>query len=160
MHAYPMIKHIITTVFIATAGLVSLKAAPAPVNLGGFNKNQAFKLKVIERTVGATVGTTVVTNPAVPSAVPNLTLNQETSFTIGSKGELKGPRFSIPIIASNNTVNNYATVPKRGNLSINQAIVYKAGSNPSTPTEVFLTFFNVKLKGNVPTTTTVVYHLK
>lgn len=154
-----MIKHIIATVFIAAAGLASLKAAPVPVNLGGFNKNQAFSLTVRERSVGAAVGATVVVNPAVPSTIPNFPLGQKVAFTIGSKGELKGPRFSIPIIASATTYNNYVTVPKRGNLSSNQAIVYKTGSNPSNPSEIFLTFTLFKLSHSVVTTTTVVYRL-
>lgn len=154
-----MIKHIITTAFVALTGLVSLNAAPVPVNFGGFNKSQAFSLTVRERSVGTVIGSTVVENPSVPSTIPNLAVGQLVNFTIGAKGELKGTKINIPLFASASNVNNYVTPLKRGSLSNNQAIVYKVGSNPSTPTEINLTFFLVKVSRSGSTTTTVEYKL-
>lgn len=151
-------KKLILFVQLIVAGLAICQAAPAPApSFGGFTKGQTFSFTVRERVSSAVVGATVIPDAAIPSQIPTFQVGQVVKFTIGSKGELKGPRFTIKFLTDAGTSNAYANPPSRTNLNPNQAIVYKNGSG--APSGAFLTFYYTKAGRDGVKLTTVTYAL-
>lgn len=131
----------------------------APKTYGGFKPGKKFSFKVTKviSTKMSLGGKPQKTTP--PKGIPKFKKGQKVKFTIGKKGELKGPGFSLTYKGDGGSANAYANAPKKGATQGDVGEVFKINSN-NKPTGVALTFFKVELKGFVPTVYSVNYILE
>lgn len=150
-------KNLILQVIVCAGALLPLSQIQA-ATYGGFAPGKTFTFTVKSVSSSKTVGTKVTANVPVPTGIPKFAKGQKVKFTIGSKGQLTGPGFSIPFKADAGTANNYVTVPTATKPSADSAIVFK--STAKVPTAASLHFFKVSISGFTATTNAVVYILQ
>lgn len=159
---FSMKKLLINT--LACAALIlpfsQAQAAGAGRTFGGFKPKQAFTLKVAGVSSSKTVGASVSKAP-IPAGIPKFKINQNVKFTIGTKGQLTGPGFSIPFYPAGATAaaNNYTNVTQGRKESPMIAQVYKSQDtvNAGAPTYVSIIFSKYTVKGRTVTVNSVTY---
>ncbi|QJE98333.1 hypothetical protein [Luteolibacter luteus] len=148
----------ICALFIPFHQVEAAKAPKPPAVFGQFPVGKTFTFTVTSKLSSATVGTQVIDPAPVPKGVPSFVVGQQVTFTIGKKGELKGPGFSILYNADGVTANTYVNKPKKG-ASPTVATVHK-NLTTGEPTAVSLSFFTFKIAKRIPTVNTVTYVLQ
>ena len=140
--------------------LSQVHAAGAGKTFGGFKAKQTFSFKVGGVASSKTVGTTVSKVP-IPAGIPNFKVNQTVKFTIGSKGQLTGPGFSIPFYlkGSSAAANAYTNVTRGSKESPVVGLVLKnqGTDKPGAPASAVITFSKYSVKGTTVTTNAVSY---
>lgn len=120
-------------------------AWPIGKRFGGFTPKQTFSFKVEDRQSFESKGSVTVQTFLVPAAIPKFNVGQKVKFTIGAKGQLQGPGFSLPLEMDNKDYNQYLTSPTRGNPIPDTALVTKASSGKVR--QIALYFYDKKAKG-------------
>lgn len=148
-------KSILTTIVVGCGLAISatpVHAAPASQladfakSYGDFKPGFKFKLKVKSVTCSKTEGTKVIKNAPIPKSMPNYKKNAKVQFTIGSKGELKGPKFSAKFQGTTGpSINDYVTPSKDGFTLSSTARVEK--NTKKKPDAAVLNFAIRELKG-------------
>lgn len=124
---------------------------------GGFPPGKEFMLKVTEKESTRTKGDRVAHDVAIPDSMPDFEIGQTVNFTIGSRGQLTGPGFSIAYEGFRSRLNLYSNNPSFSRPSGQGATVTKSSSGE--PTGATLTFYKFRFSGFIPITTTVSYVL-
>lgn len=124
---------------------------------GDFTPGQTFTFTVTEKTVRKTRGTSVRRDVPVPNSIPDFAVGQNVQFTIGGRGQLKGPGFSIAFEGEEGRFNFYSNDPSFDEPNGEAATVRKSSRN--RPKSATLTFYKFKFDGFVPVTTVVHYIL-
>lgn len=132
----------------------SLEAAPAGKKFGGFTAGKKFTLTVTEKKSTRTKGDDVTKNAKVPKDIPNFSKGETITFTVGKKGQLKGPGFSIVYRESEDGENYYANTGSNGEI----ANVEKG--KKGIVNEATLIFYKLSFSGIRPVTNTVKYELE
>jgi hypothetical protein len=140
--------------------ITQAQAAGAGSTFGGFTPKQTFSLKVNYVGAGTIVGDKITKGP-VPTGLPKFKTNQIVKFTIGAKGQLTGPGFSIPFKKNASTAaeNNYNNFPLGDKQAPNGAVVFK-NSGPDkngAPSGATVVLSKNTVKGTTMTTGTVTY---
>lgn len=140
-----------------------VQAAGAGKTFGGFKPKQTFSLKVAGVSSSKTVQG-IVSKAPIPAGIPKFKVNQSVKFTIGAKGQLTGPGFSIPFYAAGASaaVNNYTNVTQGSKESPMIAQVFKSVEtvNAGAPTNVSMIFSKYTVKGRTVTVNSVTYSLE
>ena len=134
------------------------RAPKPPAVFGGFPVGKTFTFTVTNVSSSGSVGGQIVNPAPIPKGVPVLVNGQQVTFTIGKKGELKGPGFSILFQTDGGTSNVYVNKPKKG-AQPTTAIVHK-NLTTGEPTGVSMAFFTFKLVKRVPNVNQVYYTLQ
>lgn len=121
-------------------------AGPASKTFGGFSPGKKFTLTVQSFTSSMSVGSKNKFFVSIPTGVPQFRRGQAVKFTIGKKGELTGPGFSIPLLSSSATINSYAKLPNISSLSPNGAGVVK--NSAGKPVGSTLIFYKYRINGS------------
>lgn len=124
---------------------------------GGFAVGKQFTLTVTERTSIRTSGSHVTKHAAVPEGMPDFNKGRKVKFTIGNKGKLVGPGFSIIYRSSKSRVNIYSNNPSGITSDGQAATVSKTAKN--WPTRATLTFYKFRFSGFRPVMNSVSYVL-
>ena len=152
-------KHILLPILVCCGALLpfSQVRAAEPKTFGGFTAKQKFSFKVDIAASLKTVGLKVSKAP-IPDGIPKFKVGQKVTFTIGSKGELTGPGFSIPFFkkGTSATANGYTNVTPGYTKSPIVAIVLKDSVN-GAPAHVNIIFSKYSVKGTTVTTNSVTY---
>jgi len=130
----------------------------AETTFGGFTAGQTFKMTVTERFTARVKGFKVTKNVAVPDSIPDFAVGDSVKFTIGTKGQLKGPGFVITYRRDNGRTNVYHNRPTLNSPDGDAAVVHK--SLTDKPVRTALTFYDFRFSGIIPVVTTVSYELK
>ncbi len=133
-------------------------SGPASKSFGGFPAGKTFTFKVTDKSSIKTRGPKLTRNAAIPDGIPNFSKGQNVKFTIGEKGKLNGPGFSITYRDSRGGANFYSNNPSFSSSKGAAATVEKTSNNK--PTEATLTFYKVTFSGFIPVTNTVTYELE
>jgi hypothetical protein len=143
---------------IAPLAVADARAPKPPVIVGGFEAGKTFTFTVSTRIASGTVGGQVINPAPIPKGVPNLTVGQQVTFTIGKKGELRGPQMNFPFSSDGGTTNVYlGKIKGVGNVASAQV-----GKNLTTgePTGVALYFVINKFSRKTgPSSTQIAYTL-
>ena len=143
-------KTLLVQVLVICGSLLPLANAqaggPASKTFGGFSPGKKFTLIVQSVTSSQSIGTNTKPIVAIPTGIPNFKKGQTVKFTIGTKGQLTGPGFSIPMLASSALINSYAKLPNIGSLSPNGAGVYK--NSVGNPVGSTLLFYKYRISGS------------
>lgn len=134
------------------------KAPKPPAVFGGWSPGKTFTRTVTNVTSTGTVGMQNINPAPIPKGVPVLVTGQQVTFTIGKKGELKGPGFSILFQADGGTANAYVNKPAKG-AQPTTATVYK-NMTSGEPTNIAMAFFTFKLVKRIPNVNMVTYTLQ
>ena len=112
--------------------ITQAQAAGAGSTFGEFNPKQTFSLTVDYVGAGTIVGDKLTKGP-VPAGLLKFKKSQVVKFTIGAKGQLTGPGFSIPFKKDISTAaeNNYNNFPLGDKQAGNGALVIKTNGIPS-----------------------------
>lgn len=149
-------KKLFLQMLITVSSLFPLTQIQA-ATFGGFAPGKTFTFTVKTHTSQRIKGSTVTQNVAIPTGIPKFANGQKIKFTIGAKGQLTGPGFSIPFKTGTATENDYAK-PLSGTLATpDTSLIYK--SAPGTPMGVLLFFYKQQLSGAVPVINAVEYTL-
>lgn len=125
---------------------------------GGFTRETKFTLTVTKRISKRIKGTRVDKNVPVPKGIPHFREGRKVRFTIGRKGRLNGPGFSIDFKTAKPMANIYANSPAGSFSKGEAATVTKIAGN--IPTGAILTFYKAGFSGFRPVTNTVSYVLE
>jgi len=120
-------------------------AGPIGKQFGGFTPKQTFSFKVEDRQSFESKCSVTVHTFLIPAAIPKFNVGQKVKFTIGAKGQLQGPGFSLPLEMDNKDYNQYLTSPTRGNPLPDTALVTKASSGKVR--QIALYFYDKKATG-------------
>jgi hypothetical protein len=134
------------------------RAPKPPAVFGGFPVGKTFTFTVTNVSSSGTAGAQIINPAPIPKGVPALVNGQQVTFTIGKKGELKGPGFSIQFQAGSITGNTYVNKPAKG-AQPTTATVHK-NTTTGEPTGVSMGFFSFRLVKRVPNVTQVYYTLQ
>lgn len=149
------------SIIIALASLFPFTAAQAagPVgkSYGNFEPETKFTLTVVKRVTTRTQGRDVDKNVSIPKELPHFREGRKIRFTIGKRGQLTGPGFSIDFKKGKAAANIYAEASTKTFSRGAAATVVKAGD---TPTGAVLTFYKAGFYRWRPVTYTVVYFLE
>jgi hypothetical protein len=132
---------------ICMAFVSALDCAAGPIGkrFGGFTPKQTFSFKVEDRQSFESKGPVTVQTFLIPAAIPKFNVGQKVKFTIGAKGQLQGPGFSLPLEMDNKDYNQYLTSPTRGNPIPDTALLTKASSGKVR--QIALYFYDKKARG-------------
>ncbi|MEO7099962.1 MAG: hypothetical protein ABI162_11410 [Luteolibacter sp.] len=133
-------------------------AEPATTTYGGFTPGQKFTLTVTDRTSTRTKGSKVTHDAPVPDGIPDYAIGKKLVFTIGEKGQLMRPAYSITFRREEGDVNFYANKPTFSNPSGRAATITKNSSDKAIAGT--LTFSRFHFSGFIPVTNTVTYVLE
>jgi hypothetical protein len=122
---------------------------------GGFTPKQTFTFTVKEKSCVKQVDFTPAVEVPVPAGIVNLGVGQKVTFTIGSKGQLKFKKASLPFFAGKKKYNDYL-LPPAGGLSQSGKVNKNAKGKPIG---VSLNFLKFETDGVSRTVTTVDYKL-
>lgn len=135
-------KTISLQLILLCGSLLSATHAQA-ATFGGFASGKKFTFTVQEAKSSQTIGTKVKANVPVPEGIPKFKKGQKVTFTVGKKGELTGPGFSIAFLNSSTNANSYAKLPSSKTVSPNGAAVFKDKSGK--PLAATLTFYQYRI---------------
>lgn len=136
----------------------SQAAGPVGKTYGGFSPGKTFTLTVTERSSVRTKGDDADKDVPVPAGWPDFQEGQKVKFTIGSKGQLTGPGFSITFRDEEGRVNTYSNNPSLSGPEGEAATVVK--NRNDKPRRATLTFYKLRFSGLIPITNTVNYEFK
>lgn len=141
---------------VCAAALLPLARVQAGTNYYDLKPGVTYTLKVgtVVSTKSALTGAT--SEVAIPSGIPKFKKTQKVTFTIGSKGELKGPGFTIPLKKAAAGTSVYMVKPTGTNLPNSAAV--KTINKKVTYTQ--LAFYKLSGSGFNTTTYQVVYLLQ
>lgn len=147
--------------FIPASTLHAAPRSKDPVNFatksfGGFEVGKTFTFKVRLIESSKAVGGNFNPKVPIPPSLPKFRNKQKIRFTIGDKGQLVGPGFSIPIYGDSDTLNTYSAFATPAKPKPPVANVSKEGGEP---TSVDLYFYKQKTEGDVTSVNTVHYQL-
>jgi len=125
--------------FLATPVLT---AGPIGRRLGGLSPKQNFTLTVEDRQSFETKGKNTVQVFSIPAGIPDFKVGQKVKFTIGKKGQLQGPGFSLLFEQGYRGYNQYLSEPTRGNPTPDNSILTKTSSGKVR--QVALYFYDKK----------------
>ncbi|MEO5914370.1 MAG: hypothetical protein ABIS50_09070 [Luteolibacter sp.] len=131
---------------------------PVSKTFGGFAAGKKFTLTVQEATSTKSVGTNVDNKVPVPEGIPKFKVGQKIAFTIGKKGELTGPNFSIALLNSTTNANSYAKQPTQKTVSPIIGSVFKDSSGK--PVATTMTFYQYRITNYKLSVNLVGYVLK
>jgi hypothetical protein len=151
-------KKLLLQAFVGCAALLPFSQLQAAVP-GGYPSGYKFTLKVKSKITSKTVGTKVTKNVPVPAGIANYKVGQKVTFTIGSKGEIKTPAFSVPFNAKSSTAssNSYLIVPKASTDMKATSVLLIKDSTTKAPAGVNYLYVNTKRTGFTATTISVDY---
>ena len=161
-------KSLLTAIAIGCS--LALSAAPAQAapasqlanfatTYGDFKPGYKFKLKVKLVSCSKTEGTKVTKNAPIPKSMPKYKKNAKVEFTIGSKGELKGPKFSAKFVGTTGpSINDYVT-PSKDGFKLSSAARLEKNAKKKADAAV-LTFNIRELKGFTMVAYQLVYTLE
>lgn len=142
-------KKLIVQFVVLCGALLPLTQAqaggPASKNFGGFSPGKRFTMTVESVTSSQSIGKKSKTSVPIPTGIPSFKKGQTVKFTIGKKGELTAPGFSIPLLNSSARINSYAKLPNINSLSPNGAGVFKDSSGK--PVGSTLIFYKYRIDG-------------
>jgi hypothetical protein len=133
------------TVYSSLFASFAHAASPAGKRFGGLAPEQTFTLRVEDRRCFQTKGGTTVQSFRIPPAIPRLNVGQKVKFTVGNKGELKGPGFTLRLEQGYRDYNQYLSAVTRKNPTEDTALLTKNGS--SKVRQVALYFYHEKAPG-------------
>ena len=140
------------------------QAAGAGKTFGGFTAKQTFSLKVAAVASAKTVGATVTRDVPIPAGFPKFKVKQTVKFTIGAKGQLTGPGFSIPFYKAGSCAsgNSYTNVTPGSKESPVVALVLKNMGTVETgaAASASIIFSKYTVKGRTVTTNSVTYQFE
>lgn len=128
-------------------------AGPAGKRFGGFAAKQTFSFKVEDRQSFESQGSATVQTFRIPASIPKFEVGQTVKFTIGRKGQLQGPGFSIPLELENTDYNQYLSTSTGKKPTPDTAILTKTSTD--TPQQVVLYFYDAKWSGGSQSVTYV-----
>ena len=131
-----------------------------PAASNGFAPDTTFKFKVVYMysSVAPAADPVAQVQAPVPSGIPNFKLENTVKFTIGSKGQLTGPGFSMKFVADEGFSYAYSASNPLSPANPNTAHVDKSKKNK--PTAVGLNFFKSKTVDGVEMLYSVYYALE
>lgn len=148
-------KTIIATLLVAFGAVLpvtQIQAAPigntaqfAKKTYGGFAVGKKFSFKVTALSSSSADLQGVVKKAPIPAGVPKFKKGQKVKFTIGAKGELKGPGFSIPFKSTSDSANSYVIAPTAKKPNGDIGVVHKTVNHK--PTAANLSFFKTTGSG-------------
>lgn len=152
---------------LACAALIlpfsQVQAAGAGKSFGGFKPKQTFSFKVTSVASVKTVGASASKAP-IPAGIPKFKLKQTVKFTIGAKGQLTGPGFSIPFLKSGSSAggNGYTNVVagSRESPIVGLVIKNQGTVNTGAPASASIIFSKYTVKGTTVTTNAVTYYFE
>lgn len=147
-------KHILLPVIACCAALLPFAKAEAKT-YGGFTPKQTFTFTVKEKSCTKQVDLTPAVDASVPAGIIKLNVGQKVTFTIGSKGQLKFKKASLPFLSGKKKYNDYL-LPPAGGLSQSGMVNKNAKGKPIG---VSLNYLEVETDGVSRTITTVDYKL-
>lgn len=133
----------------------SLCAADSTTTYGGFVPGKTFTMTVTNATSIRTKGDDLDRDVPVPDGWPDLKVGQTMTFTIGDKGQLIAPGFSIAYKSEKDRLNLYSNNPSFSSPEGEAAAITK--SRTEKPRVVRLTFYKLHFSGFTPVTHTVTY---
>ena len=147
----------ICALFIPLTQVEARTPKPPPV-FGGWSPGKTFTFTVTNVTSTGNQGGQIINPAPIPKGVPAFVNGQQVTFTIGKKGELKGPGFSVAFQAESATANVYVNKPARGA----QPTTATVNKNTTTgePTAISMAFFSFKLVKRIPNVTQVYYTIQ
>lgn len=119
-------------------------AGPIGSRLGGFSPGQTFTLTVEDRQCFQTKGKKTVQTFIVPTGIPKFDIGQTVKLTIGKKGQLKGPGFSLAFEEGNRDYNEYLSARTVKNPTPDSALLTK--DSPREVQQVSFYFYDKKTK--------------
>ena len=131
-----------------------------PAASNGFAPDTTFKFKVVYMYSSAAPAADPLAQvqAPVPSGIPNFKLGNTVKFTVGSKGQLTGPDFSMKFVADEGSSYSYSAKNRLSPANPNTAHVDKSKKNK--PTAVGLNFYKSKIVDGVDTLYSVYYALE
>lgn len=120
-------------------------AGPVGKRFGGFAPKQTFSFKVENRQSFESKGSVTVQTFRIPATIPQFKVGQTVKFTIGTKGQLQGPGFSLPLELDNRAYNQYLTTPRPKNPTPDTALLTKGSAGKVR--QIALYFYDEKVKG-------------
>jgi hypothetical protein len=149
-------KSIILKTIIACAALLPFSVTQAG-QFGPFNAGDKINVEITAReSFKTSLAGNAVSTP-VPAGVPKFNVGRKVTFTIGKRGELKGPGFSVSFVPTGSTSNvaSYYTFSRRNLTQTAAQIFTGVGSNLETTGT--LQFVKTTIRGRTPTVTSVAY---
>lgn len=141
--------------------ITQAQAAGAGSTFGGFTPKQKFSLEVTEVISAKIVGTTATRGLPIPEGFPKFKVKQTVKFTIGAKGQLIGPSFSIPFNekGSSVSINSYDFIPVGNKKTFIKGLVYKntGAEKNGLPSGALVTFQKFSNSNATLTTKSVTY---
>ena len=134
---------------------VSQSEAATP---GDLKPGTTFNLTVTTRSSIKIAQFETDTHAPIPSEFPNFKKGQKVKFTIGSNGQLKADRMSIPIVRADSLSNIYLKEHITSSSSVGSAGVLN--KKKSIPKMLSLTFAKTSGKGFEMKSQTVIYVLE
>lgn len=126
---------------------------------GGLKPGTSFKLTVITRSSIKISQLKTDLHAPIPSEIPDFKKGQHVKFTIGSNGQLKADRMSIPIVFADSFSNFYLKERR-----VNSSTIGSSGSlekrKKTIPTKLILTFVRASGTGFEHKSNTVSYVLE
>lgn len=135
-------------------------AASQPASPGGFAPGTTFKFKVVYlySSKGPAADPTAQVPAPVPAGIPKFKMGETVKFTIGKKGQLTGPGFSMKFVTDEKF--SYAYSAKNRLSPANPITAHVDKNKKNKPTAVGLNFFKSTTTGTDDTLNTVYYALE
>lgn len=141
-----MKSRILQSVILCTTLIAASHAdarGPASKSFGGFSTGKLVTLTVREVTSTQAIGSSVKSKVPIPESIPKFAEGQKVTFSVGRKGELTGPKFSIPFLNFSGNVNSYAKQPTQNTASPITGSVFK--DSKGKPVAATLTFYQYRI---------------
>lgn len=142
--------------------ITQAQAAGAGSTFGGFTPKQTFSLEVAEVISAKIVGTKATRGVPIAAGFPKFKIKQTVKFTIGARGQLIGPSFSIPFKeeATTTSMNCYEFIPVGPNKTFSKGLVYKNTGTEKNglPSGALVTFQKFSKSNATVTTKLVTYY--
>ncbi|MEO5914192.1 MAG: hypothetical protein ABIS50_08165 [Luteolibacter sp.] len=146
---------------VASANPFADAAAPSqPAPLGGFPPGTTFSFKVVYTysTKGPAADPVAQVPAPVPLGIPKFKKGDTVKFTIGNKGQLTGPGFSMKYVTDEEF--SYAYSANNPLSPANPKTAHVDKNKKNKPTAVGLNFFKSKIVDGVDTLYSVYYALE
>lgn len=139
----------------AGAMLPALSIQATAKTYGDFEPGQTFTLKVTDKESIRTENDDVDRDVPVPKDLPRFQIGDAITFSIGPKGALKGPGFTIRYREDEDRLNLYSNNPS-GSASKGDTATIRKGSK-GKPTKGTLVFYKYRFSGFKLITNSVTY---
>lgn len=140
---------ILTLIRLAIAAILltasAQAASPAGKRFAGFAAKDTITLTIQDRQSYETQGSKTTQTFIVTGAVPKFNVGQTIKFTIGGKGQLKGPGFSLNLGEGNTSYNQYLSAASSKKVNQDAAILTKNTSGGAQ--QIVLYFYDDNATG-------------